>query len=137
MNSQLQTHMQVVGLPQNVLQSSGFTNSGITQYQKTLVEYNEILLHKSISYAEVDKPSNGTIEVTHEHVRRAAHSIANSYGKPVKPKWLLPVQVGQYIFAAGCGFCGGFLNQTAGLIGFVCCFIIGGILFVLEKNNGN
>ena len=136
MNNQLPPP-QAVGVVQNVLQTSGFTNSGTSQYQKTVIEYGETLLHKSVSYAEVDKPLSGPIEVTHEHVRRAAHSIANSYGKPVKPKWLLSVQVGQYIFAAGCGFCGGFLSQTMGLIGFVSCFVIGGVLFVLEKHNTN
>ncbi|HVW13511.1 MAG TPA: hypothetical protein VHB54_06820 [Mucilaginibacter sp.] len=122
-------------ISQNELTNSGFTNSGSDRYKKSVVEYGEILFDKSITYAEIDKAQNANREVTHEHVKAAAHSIADSFGKPLKPKWMVPVQLGQYLCAAIVGLSGGYLNKTEGVIGFAVSFAIGAILVVLEKLN--
>jgi hypothetical protein len=124
-----------ITITQTELTSSGFTNSGSDRYQKSVVEYGKILFDKSVSYGEIDKAQNANREVTHEHVKAAAHSIANSFGKPIKPKWMIPVQIGQYLCAAVVGLAGGHLDKMEGIIGFASAFAIGAILIVIEKSN--
>lgn len=124
-----------ITISQAELTNSGFTNSGSDRYQKSVLEYSKILFDKSVSYGEIDKAQNANREVTHEHVKAAAHSIAKSFGKPMKPKWMMPVQIGQYVCAILVGIAGGQLEKMWGIIGFVLAFAVGAILFVIEKSN--
>ena len=124
-----------INITQVELTNAGFTNSGSLRYNKSVSEYSQILFEKSVTFGEIDKASNMNREVTHDHVKAAAHSIANSYGKPIKPKWLIPVQIGQYVFAVLIGISGGHLDKQEGLIGFVASFVIGTVLFIIEKAN--
>jgi len=124
-----------ITISQTELTNAGFTNSGSDRYNKSVLEYGKILFDKSVNYGEIDKATNATREVTHEHVKAAAHSIANSYGKPIKPKWIMPVQIGQYLCAALVGLAGGHIDKTEGQIGFAVAFALGAILFIIEKSN--
>lgn len=124
-----------ITISQPELTNAGFTNSGSDRYNKSVLEYGKILFDKSVNYGEIDKAANANREVTHEHVKAAAHSIANSYGKPIKPKWIIPVQIGQYLCAALVGLAGGHIDKTEGLIGFAVAFALGAILFIIEKSN--
>lgn len=124
-----------INITQVELTNAGFTNSGSLRYNKSVTEYSKILFEKSVTFGEIDKASNMNREVTHDHVKAAAHSIANSYGKPIKPKWLIPVQIGQYVFAVVIGIAGSHLDNNLGLIGFVAAFVIGTVLFIIEKSN--
>lgn len=124
-----------IHISQAELTNAGFTNSGADRYNRSVLEYGKLLFDKSASYGEIDKAQNASREVTHEHVKAAAHSIANSYGKPLKPKWLVPVQIGEYLCAAIVGLAGGHIDKTEGLIGFSAAFAVGAILFIIEKSN--
>ena len=121
-----------VSISQQELDSAGFTASGRERYQKGVKDYAKILFEKSINYGEIDRAS--VREVTHDHVKSAAHSIANSFGKPTQSKWIIPMKFGQYICAAFVGLATNHMNNIYGAIGFVTAFCIGGILLYLENS---
>ncbi|WP_444666779.1 hypothetical protein [Flavobacterium columnare] len=123
-----------INIPQTELTNAGFTNSGSDRYNKSVSEYGKILFDKAVNYGEIDKATNANREVTHEHVKAAAHSIANSFGKPVKSKWIIPLQVGEFLCAAIVGLAGGHIDKTEGLVGFSVAFGLGAILFIIEKS---
>lgn len=115
------------------LDSAGFTSSsGKGQYIKTVEEYSKILFEKSINFGEIDKAQ--AREVTHDHVKSAAHSIATSYGKPTQPKWLWIIKLLQYIFAIFVGVATNHLENLYGAIGFVSFFALGLICLSIEIN---
>ena len=125
-----------IQIPDSTLDNSGFTNSGKDRFKKTINDYNDLLFDKAINYADIDKAVNTQREVTHEHVKAASHSIANSYGKPVKPKWFPWAKFGQYAATGLVGLSAGNLPDTWALILFIGSFTIGGaLLFLTEKNN--
>lgn len=115
------------------LTNAGFTVSGQERYNKTVIEYSKVLFEKSVTFGEIDKAQ--TREVTHEHVKAAAHSIANSFGKPQQPKWLWIIKAGQYLCAALVGVAANHLDKLTGAIGFVIAFSIGGILLYIENSS--
>lgn len=57
-------------------------------------------------------------EVTHDHVKKAFFSVANSKGKSKKPGWTLLAQILEYILMAVVGICGSNMADTWGQIGF-------------------
>jgi hypothetical protein len=122
-----------INISDSDLNNAGYTISGKDRYIKTVNEYSKVLFEKAINFGEIDKAQ--TIEVTHEHVKAAAHSIANSFGKPTQPKWLWAVKVGQYLSAALVGVTTNHLDSLAGSIGFVVAFSIGGVLLYVENSN--
>lgn len=115
------------------LVNEGFTDSGKERYKKTIQDYSNIVFDKAITYGDVDKSPNLKREVTHEHVKGAAYSIANSYGKPTKPNWIIFAQIGQYLCTGLVGYFSSQLDDKAGIIGFVISFSVGAILFLVEK----
>ena len=112
------------------LSRAGYTVSGKERYEKTLKDYSTTLFKKAVSFAEVDKEVSR--EVTHEHVKQAAYSIANSFGKPIKPKYLGIVRIGQYLCAVLVGLATNYLDKLLGTIGFVVAFTVGLILLYIE-----
>lgn len=66
-------------------------------------------------------------EITHEHVRNGAFSIARTFGKPQKSKWLIASQIGEYVFTALAGVGGGHLDKKEGVLAL----FIGGSLAVI------
>lgn len=125
-----------ITIPDEELDLSGFTKSGKNRFIKTVEDYNELLYKKSISFGESDKATNTEREVTHEHVKAASHSIAKSYGKPVKPTWFPWAKFGQYVAAGLVGLSVKNLTENWGLITFIVSFTAGGLLlFITEKEN--
>lgn len=114
------------------LTKAGYTISGKDRYVKSVTEYSKVLFEKAVNFGEIDKAQ--TREVTHEHVKAAAHSIANSFGKPTQPKWLWIVKIGQYLCAALVGVATNHLDKLLGAIGFVVAFSIGGIFLYVEQS---
>lgn len=113
------------------LKNSGFTASGIERYTKTVKEYSKILFEKSINYGEIDKAV--IREVTHDHVKASAHSIANSFGKPNRPNYLWAMKIGQYLCAALVGVATNHLDNLFGTLGFIISFTIGVLLVYFEN----
>jgi uncharacterized membrane protein YjjP (DUF1212 family) len=122
-----------INISQTELTNAGFTVSGSDRYNKSVKEYGKILFDKAVNYGDIDKASNTNREVTHEHVKASAHSIANSFGKPVKSRWIIPIQVGEFLCAGIVGLCSGHIDKKEGIIGFAIAFAIGAILFMTEK----
>jgi hypothetical protein len=114
------------------LNTAGFTVSGKDRYTKSVKDYSKTLFDKAVNYAEIDKAQ--TREVTHEHVKASAHSIANSFGKPLTPKWMWTVKAGQYVCAALVGVASNHLDKISGTIGFVVAFSVGGILLYIQTS---
>lgn len=115
------------------LTRSGFTQSGMDRYNKTINEYNKILFEKSVSQGDFDKAPDLAREVTHDHVKKAAYSIADSYGKPLKPKWLVIVQFFTYLSTGLVGLSSGYLNEGIGQFGFAASLLLGAVCFIVEK----
>lgn len=112
------------------LDSAGFTTSGRPQYIKTVEEYRKVLFEKSVNYGDIDKAD--IREVTHDHVKSAAHSVASSFGKPTQPKWLWIIKIGQYLCAVLVGVATNHLDKIYGAVGFVCAFAVGGVFLGIE-----
>jgi len=121
-----------INISESDLTAAGYTISGKDRYVKTVNEYSKVLFEKAVNFGEIDKAQ--AREVTHEHVKAAAHSIANSFGKPSQPKWLWAAKVGQYLCAALVGVATNHLDNIYGAIGFVVSFSIGGILLYLDNS---
>lgn len=134
--SELKDKVPEISILEEELDSSGFTKSGKERYIKTIEDYNNILYNKSIKFGESDKAINSEREITHEHVKAASHSIAKSYGKPIKAKWFPWAKFGQYLSTGFVGLSIKHLNETWGLITFIISFSVGGLLlFLTEKEN--
>lgn len=120
-----------INITQIELENSGFTISGNERFTKSVKDYSKILFEKSVIYGDIDKAQ--TREVTHEHVKAAAHQIANSFGKPSTPKYLWIAKVGQYLCAALVGVATNHLDKLIGAVGFVVAFSLGGVLLYVEN----
>lgn len=109
------------------LNSDGFTASGEARFKDTIKDYSDTVYKKSVNYGELDKASNMPREITHDHVKSAAHSIAQSYGKNKPTKIQKFSQVVEYIAIAMGGAGTSHLDKTYGVIACV----VGAILAVL------
>ena len=107
-----------VSLSEEQLRAAGFTESGTPRFIDTVKEYSNVLFARAIHYGDVDKAPNLLREITHEHVRAAAASMAKSFGKTAKSKWTTLGQIGEYIFTAIAGVGGGHLDNQYGIAAF-------------------
>ena len=57
------------------LKQDGYTASGIVRYQDTVKGYSDALHSKAITFGDADKDPDLPREVTHDHVRAAAHFV--------------------------------------------------------------
>lgn len=119
-----------IGISEDDLKTKGFTNSGAPKFIDTVKSYSTVLFEKSVHLGEVDRAANFPLEITHDHVRQAAHSIANTYGKPIKPKWVIFSQISEYILTAFVGLSANHLDKPFGIAGFGLGILIVGILIV-------
>lgn len=107
-----------VSVPDAPLDFSGFTASGKKHFKDVVESYNKDMFSKSISYAEGDRANGMNREVTHDHVKKAYFSVANSKGRGKKPGWTLFAQMVEYILMAVVGVCGSNMEKPWGQIGF-------------------
>lgn len=117
---------------QEQLENSGFTESGKARFIQTVEDYSEKLFSKASSYGNADKAKDLPLEVTHDHVRQAAHSLASSYGKERPSKWAVACHIGEYIFTAIAGIGGGNISKSWGQITFGVSLAIAVILIVFR-----
>lgn len=115
------------------LRQAGLTANGLKRYKDTVADFEKTLLEKSLVYAEADKADDMDIEVTHDHIRSAAHSIASTFSKQKPSPWGIPVQIGEYFFTALAGVGGGAFKETWGIPLFTVCIAIAVILFVVRN----
>ncbi len=114
------------------LEQEGFTTSGLTRYEETVKAYADTLHSKAITYGEADKAPDLSREVTHDHVRAAAHLIANSYGKDKVSPWWIVSQVAEYILTATSAFALGNTDKAWGTPVFVISAVVAGILIAVR-----
>jgi|TARA_R110000851_G_scaffold210472_1_gene362875 hypothetical protein len=114
------------------LEQDGFTASGLARYQGTVEAYADTLHIKAITYGDADKAPDLPREVTHDHVRAAAHLIANSYGKDKASSWWVVSQVAEYILTATSAFALGNIDKNWGTPVFVISAVIAGILIAVR-----
>lgn len=101
------------------LSEIGFTQSGLKRYKDAVADFESTLLTKAVAYAQLDKAPNNAVEVTHDHVRAGAHSMAGSLGKKPQSPWLVPVQIGEYLGTLVAGIGGGNLASSWGTPTFI------------------
>lgn len=114
------------------LESDGFTASGLARYQETVKTYAETLRSKAVTYGDADKAPDLPREVTHDHVRAAAHLIANSYGKDKVSSWWIVSQVAEYVLTATSAFALGNTDKPWGTPVFVVSAVVAGILIAVR-----
>lgn len=114
------------------LKNAGFTDSGITRYRNTEEAYCEELYKKALALGDRDKADDLPREVTHEHVRDAAHAIA-SKGSSGQSTAQVFCQVGEYLFTAAAGVGAGKLDEKWGIILFGVSLTLGVVLFVIRN----
>ena len=115
------------------LKDAGFTESGTTRYRQSTTEYCDTLFQKAVTFGEADKADGLPREVTHDHVKAAAHAIANSYGRDQPTKVQIWCQVGEYVTAAFAGLGAGKLDQTWGIALFGISLTLGVICFIVRN----
>lgn len=118
---------------QQDLQNAGFTPAGIKRYEDTITAYGETLLKKSVAQGNLDKADDSPLEITHEHVRAAAHNIVSTFGKEKPSPLTIPIQIGEYLLTAGAGVGGGALKEKWGLPVLVICLAFAVVLFVVRN----
>jgi hypothetical protein len=114
------------------LEDDGFTVSGLARYQETVKIYAETLHNKATTFGDADKAPGLPREVTHDHVRAAAHLIANSYGKDKVSAWWITSQVAEYILTATSAFALGNTDKPWGTPVFVISAVVAGILIAVR-----
>lgn len=115
------------------LQHAGFTTSGAKRYQETVAAYSTALYEKAVVYAQADKATDTNLEVTHDHVRAAAHNITATFGRDQPSRLSVPIQIGEYVFTALAGVGGGSLKEPWGTPVFVIGVALAVILFVVRN----
>lgn len=126
----------LVTVDQQSLKGKGFTNSGVKQFSETIDDYSQRLLERSVHYGDVDKAEGMAAEITHDHVRSSAHSIAATFASPVPPKWVIFTQIGEYLATAAAGIGGGYLKEPWGIVTFALGVSVAVILVVLRLTKG-
>ena len=124
-----------VNIDSNILNKAGFTQSGSARFNVTVQDYADQLFEKCVHYGDVDKGKDLPREVTHDHVRSAAYTIARSYGRPQTPKWAIYTQIGEYVFTAIGGAGAGRLDEPLGIAAFVGGAGLAVLLFVLRATH--
>jgi hypothetical protein len=122
----------VATIDEQQLRAAGFTESGLRHFGETVRDYAAELMQKAVHLGEADKAPAMLAEVTHEHVRASAHSIARSYGTPPRRKWLVVSQVGEYVSTAIAGVGGGHLEKQGGILAFALGVSVAVILVVVR-----
>lgn len=115
------------------LRADGLTPSGLKRYKDAVADFEKTLLDKATVFAQADKAADANIEVTHDHVRSGAMAMAASLGKGVPSPWVVPVQIGEYLFTASAGVGGGSLKEPWGTPLFVVSVALAVILFVVRS----
>ncbi len=117
------------------LETDGFTASGQTRYQQTVDDYAATLHLKAVKLGDADKGRGLDREVTHDHVRAAAHSIAMSFGKPSRSNWLVAGNVAEYALTAVGAFAVANTTKSWGTPVFIIAIVIAGILVAIRITN--
>ncbi|MBI1929613.1 hypothetical protein HYR99_35870 [Candidatus Poribacteria bacterium] len=118
------------------LNTMGFTPSGLKHFRETVLDYSQQLLERAVHRGDADKAQGMEREITHDHVRASAHSIARSFGAPLCSKWLVVAQVGEYLSTAAAGVGGGHLDKPWGIICFALGVSMAVILVVVRLTRG-
>lgn len=124
-----------IEVDQAVLAAAGFTESGKRKFTETIQDYGESLFERSRARGEADSAKGMAPEVTHEHVRSAAHSLA-SYSLPVKSKLMIASQALEYVATAVAGVGGGHLDKKEGILAFALGSAIAVLLVVARLTQG-
>jgi hypothetical protein len=95
-------------------------------------DYAGLLCDRSIRHGEIVKADNMPREITHDHVRASAHSIAATAAPTAKPKWLLFSHVGEYVAIAAAGAGSGYLTTPFGILTFGL-GLLGAVLLVMLR----
>src|SRR6185437_15765251 len=83
------------------LREAHFTDSGVQRYLATETAYSDELFKKATLLGEADRGAGLPLEVTHDHVRRAASALES---RPQQQSgWTIAVEVGELLCAAGAG----------------------------------
>lgn len=119
------------------LVNDGFTDSGIARYVETLGDYSDSLHSKAKSYGEAEKADGMTREVTHDHVRAAAYTIAKSIGSKKASPWMVTAQVAEYVLTAVGAYALGNTAEPWGIPLFVIAAVVAGILVAVRLSRSN
>jgi hypothetical protein len=103
-------------LAKESLTKANYTSAGIKRFEQTLESFSEQLYDKSILFAEAEKQDGFDREVTEKHVRLAASILTRSLFKTEQPGWVIPVQIGEYLFTAIAGAGASNLSSNYGIL---------------------
>lgn len=128
---------QLATINDAALASAGFTASGAKQYRQTVEDYATALASRSANLGEADKAPGLPAEITHEHVRASAHSMARAFGSGQRSAWAVAGQVGEYVATAVAGVGGGHLDKQAGIWTFGIAVSVAVVLVVARLAKGD
>jgi hypothetical protein len=124
----------LITISKTELSARGFTTSGVKQFCDTIEDYANSLCTRSISHGEIVKAPDMPREITHDHVRASAHSLAAAAEPRTRPKWLMFTHVGEYIAMAAAGAGAGYLNNPSGILTFGVGLTVAVLLVMLRLN---
>ncbi len=108
-----------VKMTEERLRTAGFTiDTGVSRFKETIKGYSDMLFRRAVYFAEADRDPKLPREINHQHVTKAAHSIASRFGRPPRPRWAIPAQVVEYIGLLVAGIGGGHLDKPGGIWAF-------------------
>jgi phage gpG-like protein len=112
------------------LTQEGFTNSGQTQFVKTVEDFSEELLARTTRLADLDKHIDKDREATHEHVRTATGRLAGPLTRKGRSNWAIAGQVLEYACAGAVGAGASNLDSKLGIVTFGLGLFVGTVLIV-------
>jgi hypothetical protein len=110
------------------LRAANFTDSGVTRFLLTEEAYSEELFNRAVALGNADKASDTPLEVTHDHVRKAAQAISVAPKK--ESAWHVGGQIGEYLCVAAASVGANNLPKSWAIILFGVSLALGITLFV-------
>lgn len=124
-----------VNIDETRLDAEGFTANGKKRYRTTINDYSSEVFRRSVSYGDGSCGKGMKKEITHEHVKQAAASIAVKGAR--QSKLSIACQVLEYAGAVIVGVATNHLDQNIGLITFVISLVVTLLLIMMRLIKSN
>lgn len=105
-----------------------YTPGAEARIRVTVEDYQAMLKAKAVECCNAERVLDGTPEITAEHVRKAAHIIAGSYGIRAKTNW--GIQVAEYAAVGAVSVGASNIKDSWGLVLFFLALAVGAVLLI-------
>ena len=120
----------------NLQRDHNFTVSGDSHFKKIVNDFSNELLDRTKKVGIACQATNSPLELTHEHVTTATHSIFGSLRAYNTPRWVPFAIVFEYICAGAVGVGGSNLGTQWGILLFGLGLVAGALSIIARWTIG-